>query len=214
VESASFDTATFTVVVEDEAYLARVSLTTPPSVTKAIEWNRDRLRLLGGTPIAIPIVACVFLTTPNEVAALVEGDAWMLGDAPRLRSLRGEVWLAAPDAEYGVRAELVDKGSLVLRGERVELGWSPMIEPDENDALVDAVGDIPVVVRIEVGTVRMSAREWASLVPGDVIEIARKIGDPVALRISGVEVASGELVEVEGEIGVRVLSRFGAERAR
>lgn len=212
--SESRDTATFTVLLDDEAYLARVSIRTSGMGTGELVWNHDRLKLLGTTPIGLSIVASAFLTTPGEIASLAEGDAWMLGNVPRLRSLRGEVYLAAPDAERGVRAELVDNGSLVLRGGTAELCWSPMIEPEENDALVDAVGDVPLVVRIEVGTVRMTAREWAALLPGDVVEIARRVGDPVTLRVSGVEVARGELVEIEGEIGVRVLSRVGAERAR
>jgi flagellar motor switch/type III secretory pathway protein FliN len=208
------DTATFTVLLDDEAYLARVLIHTSGMGTGELVWNQDRLKLLGVTPIGLSIVAGAFVTTPSEIASLVEGDAWMLGNQPRLRSLRGEVYLAAPDAVRGVRAELVDNGRLVLRGGTAELCGSAMIPPEENDALVDAVGDVPLVVRIEVGTVRMTAREWAALLPGDVVEIARRVGDPVTLRVSGVEVARGELVEIEGEIGVRVLSRVGADRAR
>jgi flagellar motor switch/type III secretory pathway protein FliN len=212
--ASSFDTATFTVVVDDEAYLTRVSLRAASAETGAVAWNREKLKRLGRTPIGIPVVACSFVTSPTEVAALGAGDAWMLGDQPRLRSPRADVWLAAPDAEFGICAELVEKGCLVLRGRREELGWSPMIEPNESDALVDAVGDVPIVVRVEVGTVRMTAREWADLTPGDVVGVARRVGDPVTLRVSGVEVARGELVDVEGEIGVRVLSRQGEEHAR
>jgi flagellar motor switch/type III secretory pathway protein FliN len=212
--SESVDTATFTVLVDDEAYLAQVSLLASSATTHERTWNREHLQRLGSTPIGIPIVATTFVATLAEISSLLEGDAWILGDAPRLRSLRGEVGLAAPDATFGVGAELVDDGSLVLRGGREELGDSPMSEHDENDALVDAVGDVPLVVRVEVGTVRMTAREWAALAPGDVIDIARRIGDPVTLRVSGVEVARGELVDVEGNVGVRVLSRLGEEHAR
>ncbi len=208
------DTVTFTLLIDDEAYLARVSLGAFDGGGGVSRWNRERLQCLGATPIGIPVVACTVATTSGEVAVLQCGDAWLLGDAPHLRSLRGKVWLAAPDAEFGVRAELVDNGGLVLRGGSEELGWSPMIEPEESDALIEAVGDVPIVVRVEVGTVRMTAKEWAGLVPGDVVEIARRIGDPVTLRVSGVEVARGELVEIEGEIGVRVISRLGGEHAR
>lgn len=210
----SFDTATFTVLVGDEAYLATVSTSRSVTNSGPPAWNRDRLRNLGQTPITIPIIACTVSTTPREVASLLEGDAWILQNAPTLRSLRGGVWLAAPDAEYGTRAELVDEGIIVLRGQREALGWSPMIEPETNDALLDAVGDVPIVVRVEVGTVRMTAREWADLVPGDVVEIGRNLGAPVTLRVSGVEVARGDLIEIEGQIGVRILSRSGEERAR
>jgi flagellar motor switch/type III secretory pathway protein FliN len=62
----------------------------------------------------------------------------------------------------------------------------------------------PVVVRVEVGAVTLSAREWAELGPGDVIETGRRIADPVVLRVAGREVARGELVNLEGELGVRI----------
>ena len=75
------------------------------------------------------------------------------------------------------------------------------------DALVEAVGEIPVVVRVEVGSVQLLAREWAALGPGDVLTVGRKIAEPVVLRVAGVEVARGELVDVEGDVGVRILSR-------
>jgi flagellar motor switch/type III secretory pathway protein FliN len=77
----------------------------------------------------------------------------------------------------------------------------------KSDALVEAVGEVPVVVRVEIGVAEMRAREWAELGRGDVIALGRKIGEPVTLRVGGVTVARGELVEIEGEIGVRILGR-------
>mgnify|MGYP000459228911 CR=1 FL=1 len=44
---------------------------------------------------------------------------------------------------------------------------------------------------------------------GDVITLARRVGEPVVLRVAGVEVARGELVEVEGEVGVRITQKTG-----
>ena len=70
--------------------------------------------------------------------------------------------------------------------------------------MTEAVLDAPVVVRVEVGTISLTAAEWAALAPGDVIETGRRINEPVVLRVAGREVARGELVEVEGELGVRI----------
>ena len=61
-----------------------------------------------------------------------------------------------------------------------------------------------MMVRIEIGAVSMTAREWAELGPGDVIESGRRIAEPVVLRVAGREVARGELVNLEGELGVRI----------
>ena len=62
-------------------------------------------------------------------------------------------------------------------------------------------------MRVELGTVEMKAREWAALGPGDVVALGRKIGDPAILRVGGVELARGELVQVEGEMAVRIIAR-------
>ena len=140
-------------------------------------------------------------------------DAWMLGRKTLGPAFRGPVLLAAPEADAGARADLVETGALVLRAGSAEVFESTMSEQGENEPIVEAVGDVPVVVRVELGRARMSAREWAALGPGDVVALAHKLAEPVTLRVGGVAVAEGELVDVEGEMGVRILRRLGGERA-
>ncbi len=79
----------------------------------------------------------------------------------------------------------------------------------DRDALAQSIGETPVVVRVEVGSAQMSAREWAQVGAGDVIALGKRIGENVVLRVGGVEVARGELVDLEGEIGVRIVARSG-----
>jgi flagellar motor switch/type III secretory pathway protein FliN len=81
-----------------------------------------------------------------------------------------------------------------------------MTQPDDiaHASLKETVLDTPLVVRVEIGTVTLLAREWAELQPGDVIETGRHLAEPVVLRVAGQEVAKGELVNVEGELGVRI----------
>lgn len=83
---------------------------------------------------------------------------------------------------------------------------------DEPNPTLEVIEDAPVVVRVELGALEMKAREWASLAPGDVVTLGRKLGDPAILRVGGVEVARGELVQVDGEYGVRILGRPGGNR--
>jgi type III secretion protein Q len=75
---------------------------------------------------------------------------------------------------------------------------------NEAETLTDVLLETPVVVRVELGAVSMSAREWARLGPGDIIETAQRIAEPVVLRIAGREVGRGELVNVDGQVGVRI----------
>jgi flagellar motor switch/type III secretory pathway protein FliN len=211
------DTATFAVTVDGNAFRARAFLPSEgrpwSAYEPASEFDRDKLASLGTLPVELPIVAATYSATLVEIGALEVGDAWMLGAARWARTLQGEVVLAAPEAERGARALLVEGGVLVLRAGREELRISPMPQEGTNDALVEAVGDVPIEVRVEVGAARMTAREWAEIGVGDIIDLSHKLAEPVTLRVGGVAVAQGELVEIEGEIGVRILSRQGSVRA-
>jgi type III secretion system YscQ/HrcQ family protein len=182
-------------------------------------WTPADLASLGGTPLGVPLVACTTTMTLAALGELRAGDALLPGSwrlaASAGRELTGEVVLAAPSASAGVRARLVEGGRLVLSGEVVPLGdgagdHEAMTDSDGKEPLLDTLGDVPVVVRVEIGEARMAAREWASLGPGDVVTLGRRVGELVVLRVGGVPVARGELVNVEGEVGVRIAERIGA----
>jgi flagellar motor switch/type III secretory pathway protein FliN len=114
--------------------------------------------------------------------------------------------LVAPQSERGIRVELRPDARLVI-GEAIEARLSverSKANANEGETLTDVLLDTPVVVRVELGAVSMSAREWARLGPGDVIETAQRIAEPVVLRIAGREVGRGELVNVDGQVGVRI----------
>ena len=161
---------------------------------------------------------------------------WMAASAEELRAHgpRGRVALVAPRGEVGLVAELSGPGRLVLSAERVAMplvatdatreppprGGNARMDPKDTAAHAqtaplplgphDVLADVPLVVRVELGAAELSASAWADTRPGDVIALGRGIGEPVVLRVSGTEVARGELVVIEGELGVRVLSRAGA----
>ena len=55
-----------------------------------------------------------------------------------------------------------------------------------------------------IGRITLSAREVLDLRPGTVLPVGRPLAGPVDLTAGGRVIARGELVDVEGEIGVRV----------
>ena len=89
-----------------------------------------------------------------------------------------------------------------------------MEESKNTSALIDAVGEVPVVVRVEIGSAEMRAREWAALTKGDVIAIGTRVGEHVTLRAGGVAIARGELVDVDGEVGVRIVELLQIKESR
>jgi flagellar motor switch protein FliN len=212
---------TFTVLLDDEAFDARLRVSRGARVEVPLDpWTLQRLSSLGPTPLSLPVVACATRSTVADVAILRRGDVWLPGTwelsrGPELgpAALVGPVLLAAPSSDTGVRARLVEGGGLVLSGEVEPLCAleADMAELEGESTLLTAVGDVHVVVRVEIGEALMTAREWASLGRGDVVTLGRRVGANVLLRVGGVPVARGELVSVDGEVGVRIAERLGGE---
>ena len=214
-------TAWLTVIVGADAFDARVSVPLhdlpPPNEHRPL--SASALARMGDAPLALPLVAATCVAGRLTLSSLRRGDAFVLPSfALRMSqggALVGPVSLVAPRAERGIAADLGEAGRLVLRSGHLEshpwtydplppLGASMSDEPSPT---LEVLEDAPVVVRVELGSVQMKAREWAELAPGDVITLGRKLGDPASLRVGGVEVARGELVQVDGEYGVRILGR-------
>jgi type III secretion system YscQ/HrcQ family protein len=206
-----------TVLIERDAFAARVVLSRLTALASgAPPWDARALASLGPAPLALPIVALATVATAADMATLRLGDALvpLPNRLARACGLVGPVLLAPPFWDCGVRAELGEDGRLVLVG-----GLEPIVaaethmDSDPKDSVVAALGEVPVVVRVEIGEASMPAREWASLNRGDVIALGRRVGEPVTLRVGGVPLARGELVEVDGEVGVRIVERLVPARA-
>ena len=211
--SASTTVVSFTALTGEHATHVRAFFPSSLLDGATPRFDTPNLALLGALPLELPVVACRVVVTAREVAELSVGDAWMLdrawGLGPVVSALRGPVWLCAGSSEVGLPAVLEADGRIVLGHGTEELGWSPMAdETEETAAVAQAVGEVPVVVRVEIGAVRMKAKEWSLLAPGDVVGLGTKVGSPVVLRVSGAAIAEGELVDLEGEVGVRIRKRL------
>lgn len=82
----------------------------------------------------------------------------------------------------------------------------PPVEGDAVAAGRRVAEDIPIDVRVELGRMRLTVRELAELTPGAIVELHRDPAAPVALVVGDRIVASGDLVRVDGELGVRIAS--------
>jgi flagellar motor switch/type III secretory pathway protein FliN len=209
---ADWIAAEFTAILADDAYAVRVLLPRRLGASAVpLEWNSRTLAALGQLPIELCVVACVLSLRVDDVASLRTGDALVPLDGLSGRGWAGAVTLAPPSGGAGVGATLTEDGRLVLRGDvrSLDAEEAPMTtESGESGALVSALGDVTVVVRVEIGEVRMTAREWAALGRGDVIALGARVGERVLLRVGGVPLARGDLIEIDGEIGVRIAERI------
>jgi flagellar motor switch/type III secretory pathway protein FliN len=213
-------TATLTVVVDDDAFEARVSV--PDAFVPLAEgraFSEDALSAMGDASIALPLVMTTTLATRADLMALAPGDVLVptakaaLARAREDGAVLGAVALVAPTSERGLSADLAEGGRLVVRGLLESHPWieERSMTSDATRTTLEVLEDAPVIVRVELGSVEMKAREWAELAPGDVVALGRRVGDPAILRVGGVELARGELVQVDGEYGVRIVARTGGD---
>ncbi len=205
-----------TILVEREAFAVAVRawIDSPAADERS---DPERLRML---EVDLPLIVGLGLAKRSDLATLGVGDAWFPGEGLWIdRALVGRGALAAPGSELGVWVDLAPGGSVVLRGGSAELRADAepaatahaMADSPPQTTLESLVAEAPVVVRVELGTVSLNAGEVAALRPGDVIETGQRLGQPVVLRVAGRAIARGDLVEVEGELGVRIRELLGQE---
>jgi flagellar motor switch protein FliM len=84
------------------------------------------------------------------------------------------------------------------------------VPPQPTDAAeaadpASAVAGLPLRVAVEMGALRMTVAQLAALHAGQVIELHKSPDEPVTLTVDGRPVARGELVLIDGEVGVRIV---------
>lgn len=126
------------------------------------------------------------------------------GDLERLR-VRDVVVVERVAARNVVRIRIGRgglTGALAASGGRVTV-----LTPYHRDPMDETLGDDATLdVAVAVGDLRLSVRALLELSPGQVLELGKPLGSQVELRVGSRVVARGELVDVDGGVGVRVLA--------
>jgi type III secretion protein Q len=66
--------------------------------------------------------------------------------------------------------------------------------------------DAHVELTVQLGTTRVTLRQLAELAPGAIVSLGRPLSGPFEVRAAGRLLGQGELVDVDGEVGVRIVS--------
>ncbi len=144
---------------------------------------------LAAFELDVALVRGLGSVAPVELAALASGDVVLFADgAPRLVVGRGA---------YRV---VLDAGAV-----RVASGFQP---GDHMSQSIDAslARELPVELACELARLRLTVAELAELGPGAVLPLGVAIGGAVRLVAGGRSVAHGELVDLDGELGFRVVT--------
>lgn len=159
--------------------------------------------MVAAARLSLGVVAGEGFVQSADVSRLESGDVVLLSGLERAEGVvRGRARLVAQGFE--LRGQLGEQGfelaSVTPRPGRQE-------ESMERQAGEQVSGPppIPVSVEVELTRVQLSISELGALRPGAVIPLRIDGTEPVLLRIGDRAVALAELVELEGQVGARVL---------
>lgn len=82
---------------------------------------------------------------------------------------------------------------------------------DESNLSLEAVYDVPVNISVVLGKTSMQVNQLLKLGRGAVVELDRKVGEPIDILVNNRLVARGEIVVVEDRIGVTMTEIMRAE---
>lgn len=142
-----------------------------------------------------PWWANIMLDLPIAIAhATLPRAAW------QVVQLRDVIVVAQASSGGGL---CVGDGTVPLRGTLG--GHTSRVDSRYNPGVMNAVpDDLTVTLTVTVGSTSMSLARLASLAVGEILSLGVPCTGPVELRMAGAIVGRGELLDVDGQLGVRV----------
>jgi type III secretion protein Q len=165
----------------------RARLLLPPAAVAALAGAPALEEPLLSFPLFASLRGGAAPLLPEELAALAPGDVVLVDPPPE-----GRHRLRFPG---GFTAEgPVADGALTV----------------ERTSMDDRLAEIPVTLEVELARVPLTLADLARLTPGSTLPLHLDKRGLVTLRLGERAVARGELVDVDGAVGVRVLSMEAA----
>jgi flagellar motor switch/type III secretory pathway protein FliN len=161
--------------------------------------------------LSLPVLAGTSVLTGRELLGFQAGDVILLngcGGAGETTLRLGSLSVRGKrrGARLIVESIQIDSGGAGMNtGEIITNTGSPALDATD-------VGALPVEITVEAGRVELTVSQVAALTAGDVVTLPGAVLGPVELRAGSALLARGELVDVDGRRGVRVLevsARFG-----
>ncbi len=134
-----------------------------------------------------------------DQSGLSHSDDGFLGSvAVRLIGSGWRLRCQARQMRFSIEAVEAGKDPLMTTGKVIAAEAKP-------EASAMLISDAPIELGVELARFSLSLGELALLGPGDVLSTGRRIGEAVTLRSGDRALAEGELVDIDGETGVRIL---------
>jgi len=87
-------------------------------------------------------------------------------------------------------------------GESAAPSTSKIAQPLDSDTgatVSDLVWDIPVEINIVMGTARLTVARLMELENGEIVELDRRVGEPLDIAVNGRNIAKGEIVMMDDD---------------
>ncbi len=146
-----------------------------------------------------PVSAGFVELTAEELGRLEPGDILIFSS--------GHEILFPGNPDRGWKASLAGNAPWVVR---VAQPFERSLSMDSSEAAASPLGRLPLRLHVVLGEKEFALSELSNLAPGTLIQLDRGKADPVRLAVNGRVVGEGELVEIDGKLGVKVLSWNGA----
>lgn len=169
----------------------------------------------GPLPIRLPAEIGFTLLSAELLATLSHGDV-VLMDRCHISAQR-VLWLSA-DGTAGLQAQL-PPSAFEQEDEPAEAptltviqAWNsdmPATEtPPETSAT--SIDDVPIRLSFDLGDITLTVAEARALQPGQAIALARPLAGPVRIRANGAQIGEGDLVDIDGQLGISIRTLFQA----
>jgi type III secretion protein Q len=142
--------------------------------------------------------------TREELATLAPGDLVVM---TRTRAGAGEIDLVVeralvfPARITQTTATLAGGGRRAVAEENAAGDGTPVAEIADLDS-------VPVTLVFEIGRLRLPLGELRTLAPGFSFDLGRDLRAPVDILVGGRKIGTGELVQIDERLGVRVSKLF------
>ena len=167
--------------------LARTTLT-------AADWSRAR------------VGDAVVFDDHDGRAHVQEGPAWLICGRFGAQILLGSEGMATLVTEFQPLRATVSPSGLESANTANKEREAMLAEESSRDPALTMLAAAPIEIVAEIGRIVMRADEITALRPGSVLTLGSRRLDTVELRVGDRVWARGDLVDVEGQLGVRLTS--------
>ncbi len=107
------------------------------------------------------------------------------------------------DSLFGPHDEPMGGGGSIAKS--VQFGTLEGTDSGAAPSSIDLLRDVPLEVQAQLGKARKLVKDILKLNVGSIVELDKEAGEPVDILVNNKLIARGEVVEIDGNYGVRII---------